>query len=337
VKAIRLTHHLPIADVRPSEVEAPTLGPGEVLVRLKAAGLNHRDLWLFDQPWDAPFILGSDGAGVLEAFGPGAEAAGRGLEPGQAVVINPTQDWGDREDAYGPQFTILGYPRDGTLAEAIAMPVEYIFPGPAHLTWEEAAALPLAGVTAYRAVAVRGRAQAGEKVLVHGIGGGVALFALQFARLLGAQVMVTSTSDEKLERARALGADLAVNSRSGDWERAAREWTGGAGLDLVVESVGGELFARSLYALRLGGRVVTYGTTADSFARVDVETLYWNQLSVIGSTMGSPSDFAAMLKTVEQHGLKPVVDSVWPLAETHAALQRMAQGRQFGKIVVTCE
>jgi NADPH:quinone reductase-like Zn-dependent oxidoreductase len=264
----------------------------------------------------------------------GAGVAGPAV--GAEVVINPSLDWGQREDAYSPQFTILGHPRDGTCAEAIALPAEYVFPKPPHLTWDEAAALPLAGLTAYRAVAVRAQVRAGERVLVHGIGGGVAVFAMQFAQLLGAQVMVTSTRDEKLVRARALGADLAVNSRTGDWEQAAREWTGGAGVDVVVDSVGGDLFARSVYALRLGGRLVSYGTTADSFANVDVETVYWNQLIIIGSTMGSPADFAAMLRFVDEHKLRPVIDSVWPLAQAALALQRMEQGDQFGKIVMRC-
>jgi NADPH:quinone reductase-like Zn-dependent oxidoreductase len=333
VKAIKLTRPIPIEEVTVSKVAEPKPGPGEALVRLRAAALNRRDLWLFDQPWSGPFIMGSDGAGLIGALGPEASR----LQLGQEVVINPTQDWGSREDAYSAEFTILGQPRDGTLAEAIVMPVEYLYPKPAHLTWAEAAALPLAGVTAYRAVAVRAQVQPGDHVLVHGIGGGVALFAMQFAKLLDAHVMVTSTSDRKLERARALGADLTVNSRSQDWERAAREWTGGRGADVVVDSMGGELFARSLYALRLGGRIVTYGTTADSFSKVDVETVYWNQLTILGSTMGSPSDFAAMLNLVETRSLKPVVDSVWPLEQAREALQHMAQGKQMGKIVLTCD
>jgi NADPH:quinone reductase-like Zn-dependent oxidoreductase len=332
MKAVRLSHAVRPEAVETSEVPDPVPGPGEVFIRLKAAALNRRDIWLFDREWDRPFILGSDGAGVVEALGPGAS----GLARGDEVVINPSLDWGGREDAYSNDFTILGHPRDGTCAEAIVIPAEYVFPKPAHLTWEEAAALPLAGLTAYRALAVRARVQAGEQVLVHGIGGGVAVFALQFARLLGAQVMVTSTRDEKLERARALGADLAVNSRKEDWEKAAREWSGGAGVDVVVDSVGGELFARSVYALRLGGRLVTYGTTADSFSNVDVETVYWNQLSLIGSTMGSPADFRAMLAAVARHELRPAVDSVWPLAQAAQALGRMDQGLQFGKIVLNC-
>ncbi|MBI3762385.1 MAG: zinc-binding dehydrogenase [Chloroflexi bacterium] len=332
LKALRLSSPIPLDQLETSEVPEPRPGPGEALIRLKAAALNHRDLWQFIRGWQGSFILGSDGTGVVESLGPGAT----GLAPGAEVVINPSFDWGEREEAYSSQFTILGNPRDGTFAEFIVVPAENVFPKPPHLTWEEAGALPLAGLTAYRVLFSRATLQRGEHVLIHGIGGGVAILALQFAKLAGAMVMVTSTSDEKLERALALGADFGVNSRSGDWDKAAREWSGGEGVDVVVESVGGELFARSIHALRLGGRLVTFGATGGPPPSFDLRTVYWNQLSILGSTMGSPSDFGAMLKIVNERKLKPVIDSVWPLAQGREALMRMAQGRQFGKIVLTC-
>jgi NADPH:quinone reductase-like Zn-dependent oxidoreductase len=317
-------------DLCAEEVPQPQLGPGEVLVRLRAAALNHRDLRLFTWEPERPFILGSDGAGVVEALGPDA----RGPAPGTEVILNPSLDWGTAEDAYGPGWSILGGPRDGTFAQAIAIGAEYVFPKPAHLSFEDAAALPLAGLTAYRALLARAHLQAGERVLIHGIGGGVALFALQFALALGAHVMVTSTSDAKLARARDLGAELAVNGRTDDWAQAARAWTAEAGVDVVVDSIGGEYVTRSLPALRRGGRLVTFGTTADAHADVDLRKVFWNQLTLLGSTMGSPADFAGMLGLVNARQLRPVIDSVFAHEDGCLALERLAQGKQFGKIVL---
>jgi NADPH:quinone reductase-like Zn-dependent oxidoreductase len=222
-------------------------------------------------------------------------------------------------------------PKPSPCRSNICTPSQHIFP------FIEAAALPLAGLTAYRALVPRAQVQPGETVLVHGIGGGVALFVLQFARALGARVMVTSTDDDKLARARALGAEHAVRSRDGDWVAAARAWTGGRGVDVAVDSLGGDYFARSLHALRRGGRLVTFGTTVADQATIDLGCLFWSQLSLLGATMGSPADFAGLLQLVNDHQIRPVIDTVWPLAEGCRAFERMVQGRQFGKIVITCE
>jgi zinc-binding alcohol dehydrogenase/oxidoreductase len=332
MKALRITRAIVPDDLNLSEIPAPVPGPGDVLISLKAAAINHRDLHLFSWAPDAPFTLGSDGAGVVAQAGPEAGA----WMPGAEVIINPSLDWGPREDAYGPDWSILGWPRDGTLAEAIAVRAENVFPKPPHLSFEQAAALPMAGVTAYRALVPRARLQAGERVLIHGIGGGVALLALQFALVLGAKVMVTSTSDDKLERAAAMGADFGVNSRQGDWVASAQEWSGGAGVDVVVESIGGDTLARSLKAMRHGGRLVTFGATSDAHANIKVRLVYWHQLSILGATMGSPADFAGMLALVNAHQIEPVVDSVWPLSEGCRAFERLARGEQFGKVVVRC-
>jgi zinc-binding alcohol dehydrogenase/oxidoreductase len=332
MKALRLTRAIVPDDLSLSDIDAPVPTPGEVLVALRAAAINHRDLHLFNWEPDAPFTLGSDGAGVVVQAGPEAG----NWPPGSEVVINPSLNWGPREDSYGPHWSILGWPRDGTLAEAIAIPAENVFPKPAHLTFEQAAALPLAGVTAYRALVPRARLEPDERVLIHGIGGGVALLAMQFALALGANVMVTSTSDDKLARAAAMGADFGVNSGQGDWVAAAREWSGGPGVDVVVESIGGDTLARSLKTLRHGGRLVTFGTTSDAYANIKVNIVYWHQLSILGATMGSPADFAGMLALVNAHQIVPVVDSVWPLSEGCSAFERLARGEQFGKVVVRC-
>jgi zinc-binding alcohol dehydrogenase/oxidoreductase len=330
MRAFRIVETTSLADLALSEVPDPRPATGEVLIRLRAAALNHRDLGMFDWEPDVSFILGADGSGVIEELGPGVD----GLELGAPVIIYPALDWGEREDAFSPGFTILGWPRDGTFAELVVVPAENVASKPSHLSFEEAAALPLSGLTAYRAVISRAQIQPGEHLVIHGIGGGVALFALQFAKLAGAAIMVTTTSADKLERARALDADLAVDSRAQDWQESARTWSQGAGVDAVIDSVGGERFAESLLALRPGGRIVTYGTTASGLSTVDVETIFWHQLNILGSTMGSPRDFTAMIELANSTRLKPVVDSVWPLAQGREALQRLAQGRQFGKIVL---
>ncbi len=330
MKAFQITAKTVLDELLLSELPEPVAGPGEVLIRLQAAALNHRDLAMFDWEPDRTFILGADGAGVVEAVGPGVTTPAVGTP----VLINPALNWGDRQDAFSPGFSILGWPRDGTFAEAVVVPAENAHPKPEHLSFHEAAALPLAGLTAFRAVVVRAAVRPGERVLVHGIGGGVALFALQFARAAGAVVIVTSTVDEKLKRARALGADAGVNARTANWPAAVREWSGGNGVDVVIDSIGGELYASSLPLLRPGGRLVSYGTTVSEQANIDLSTLFWHQLNLLGSTMGSPQDFRAMLAFVETAKLKPIIDSVWPLAQGSAALQRLAQGRQFGKIVL---
>jgi NADPH:quinone reductase-like Zn-dependent oxidoreductase len=223
-------------------------------------------------------------------------------------------------------------PDDGTYAQLIRVPIANVAPKPKALTFEQAAALPLAGLTAYRAVVTRANVQAGEKVLVIGIGGGVATFALQIAASRGAQVFVTSGSDEKLARARELGATGGVNYPSADWGKEIVALTGG-GPDVVVDSVGGETFNKAIEILRPGGRLVTYGATTGAASKMEIRRIFWKQLSLFGSTMGTSEEFGAMLKLYET-GLSPVVDKVFDLAEAAEAHRRMEEGGQFGKIVL---
>jgi NADPH:quinone reductase-like Zn-dependent oxidoreductase len=336
MKAIVLHGVGDIEALRPEEVPAPAPGPGEVVVRLRAAALNHRDLYICQGRYAGlrfPIIPGSDGVGEVATLGEGVT----GLSVGDQVVINPSLDWGDDPRMSGPQWRILGLPDDGTFAEMVKVPASSVLPRPAGLSDEEAAAIPLAGLTAYRAVVTRGRVQAGENVLVLGIGGGVATFALLIARHLGARVLVTSGSDEKLERARALGAAEGFNYKSTDWVKAAREATGGKGPDLIVDGTGGEVFNQALDAVRPAGRVVSYGATLGVTPELVARRIFWKQLDVLGSTMGSPQDFREMLALFGQGGLHPVVDRVYPLAEAGAALRRMDDAAQFGKIVLRAE
>jgi zinc-binding alcohol dehydrogenase/oxidoreductase len=318
------------------EVPDPSPGAGEVLVRLRAAALNHRDVWIrsgtgaYAGGFSRPVILGSDGAGEVITVGSGVDPA----LAGRAVVINPSLDWGDDDEKPGPRFRILGLPDDGTYAEGIRIPARNVHAKPARLTFEEAAAIPLAALTAYRAVVSRARVRAGETVLVTGIGGGVSTFALQIAAHLKARVLVTSGSDAKLARARELGAAGGANYRTQDWSREIVALTGGQGPDVVIDSVGGETFARAVDILKPGGRIATYGATSGPVKEFAPRSVFWKQITVLGTTMGSPREFEAMLQLYDAGGLRPVVDRVFPLAEAAVAHRRMEEAGQFGKIVL---
>ena len=332
MKAIRLHQPGGPEQLRFEEVPTPVPGTGEVLVQLKAAALNHRDVWIrmgMQMADRLPLIPGSDGAGLVAEIG---SATGH-LKVGDAVVINPSLSWGDREDHPSPGFKILGGPDPGTYAEFIVVTAENVFPKPSPLSMEEAAAMPLASVTAWRAVITRGQVRPGDRVVILGIGGGVATFALQIARAAGAMVIVTSSTRAKLERARELGADLAISYTSEDWEKIVLERTGG-GADLIIDSVGKETWGKALRALRPGGRLVTFGATTGRATEVDIRQVFWNQISILGTTMGSPREFAAMLQLYQAGRLKPVVDSVFPLRDAPAAHRRMDEAQQFGKIVL---
>ncbi|MEZ5101027.1 MAG: zinc-binding dehydrogenase [Thermoleophilia bacterium] len=300
----------------------PVAGPGEVVVELRACALNRRDTLVrkgvYEFPF--PFVPGSDGAGVRR-------------DTGEEVVVLPSLAWGEREAAPGPDFRILGGPDDGTYAELIRVPEENVFPKPPGLSWYEAAAFPLAGLTAYRALFTRARLEAGETVLVLGAGSGVATFAIQLARQAGARVLVTSSSQGKLERARELGAEAGIDYTAGDWAAEVRERTGGRGVDVVVDSVG-STWPDSLRALALGGRLVVFGATRGTEVQLQVRPFYFGQHSLLGTTMGSPSEFAALLDRIGRGDWKPVVDSVRPLGEAAAAHARMEEGAQFGKLVL---
>lgn len=312
-------------------VPDPQPGPGEAVVRLRAAALNHRDAWIRRGLYAGirlPVILGSDGAGNVESIGDGVSASWLG-EP---VVINPSLDWGADSRVQGPSYRILGLPDDGTYAERVRVPAANLFPKPPALSWEAAAAVPLAGLTAYRALVTRARVQAGETVLVTGIGGGVATFTLLLARHLGARVFVTSGSDAKIDRARELGAIGGVNYRSDTWVRDAQRLTGG-GPDLVVDSAGRDTFPALLDIVRPGGRIVTFGATTGSASTVEVRRIFWKQISILGSTMGTPDEFASMLGLFDG-SLAPVVDRVFPIEAAAGAHRRMDQAEQFGKIVL---
>ncbi len=312
------------------QVPDPTPGAGEAVVRVRAAALNHRDAWITHGLYAGirlPIILGSDGAGEVAAVGADVDASW----VGKAVVINPSLDWGDDDRAQGPKYRILGLPDNGTHAEFVKVPAVNLFAKPRTLSWEEAAALPLAGLTAYRAVATRAKVRPGETVLVTGIGGGVSTFALLFARHLGARVLVTSGSDEKIVRARELGAEGGANYRAADWGKVIHDLCGGP--DVVIDSAGHESFPTLLEIAKPGARLVSFGATTGSPTTVELRRIFWKQLSILGTTMGTPREFGAMLELFDG-GLRPVVDKVYPLAAAAAAHRRMNQAEHFGKIVL---
>ncbi|MCW7989082.1 alcohol dehydrogenase [Streptomyces platensis subsp. clarensis] len=312
--------------LRIAETTEPVPGPGEVRVRLRAAGLNHRDLFLMDsRSGEEPaFIPGSDGAGVVAAVGDGVAE----VRVGDEVVINPTLGW--EHSAHTPTVPdILGGPTNGTLAEAVVVPAVNAVLKPAHLSWPEAAALPLAALTAYRALFTRGGLSAGEHLLVPGIGGGVAGWALLLAKAAGARVTVTSRSAEKRARSLCMGADQALCS-GGDW---ANE-LGQACVDLAVDGVGPAVFSQLPNVLRPGGRVVLYGATTGDELQMPLRTLFFHQYSLLGTSMGSAEEFRDLLAFVDQHRIRPVVDRVYALEEITAAYGQMEAGRQFGNVVI---
>lgn len=320
----------------------PEPGPGEALLEIRAAALNHLDLYSRSQhrakPRSEAVIIGSDAAGVVRATGSAVE----GLEPGEAVVLDPGLSCGacelceQGEESECPAFDLVGRGVPGTFAELVVVPAANLAPKPEHLDFEQAAALPLDHLTAWRMVRTRGRLRAGETVLIHGIGGGAALAALQIAKLTGAEAIVTSSSDEKLQRARAIGADETINYQTRpDVARATHELTDGRGADLVIDTVGSATLAESLSAARNGGRVVLCGATTGAEGTFDIREVFWRQLSILGSTMGSRADFREMLATASQQRLVPVVDSVWHLSELEPALDRLERAEQFGKIVLS--
>jgi zinc-binding alcohol dehydrogenase/oxidoreductase len=313
--------------------ERPDLhpGPGEAVVSLTAAALNRRDVWIRLGQYAGlkfPIVLGSDGAGVVMGVaGDGARWLDR------EVIINPALNWSSSQGAQDQKaFQILGLPRDGTFAEQVLVPVENLAEKPAHLSAEEAAALPLAGLTAFRAVSVRAKLAPGEKVLVTGAGGGTATFAVLFALALGAEVYVTSGSSEKIACAKSMGAAGGVNYRDADWDSALKQMAGG--FDVIIDSTMGEGFAKLVELANPGGRIAFFGATAGNPLELNARRIFWKQLSILGTTMGSPSDFAAMVALVNEKKLRPIVDKVFPLQEADAALDRMLNSVQFGKIVL---
>jgi NADPH:quinone reductase-like Zn-dependent oxidoreductase len=312
----------------------PEPGPGETVVRLHAAALNRRDLFAtYGQypgvkPDILPCIPGSDGSGEVVARGDGAGGPGEGTE----VVVNPALYWGDDPRRPGKEYRILGIPDDGTFAQFVKVPADNVFPKPSHLSHEEAAAIPLGALTAYRALVTRGEVREGETVVVPGVGSGVATLVVQMAASLGARVFVTSGSDEKIEKAKEFGAEGGVNYNAEDWSRELKSMAGG--VDLSVDLVGGEAFNALVSLARPGGRIVAVGATAGPTPKAMTIRVALKFLDVLGTAMGTNEEFGAMLDLYAEQGLHPTINETFPLEEAAAALKHMEEGKGIGKIVL---
>lgn len=339
MKALYFEEHGGIDSLRYGERPEPEPGPGEVRVRLETAALNHLDLFVLQGmpgiPIGLPHIGGADGAGQVDALGEGVED----VEIGAEVVFDPGLSCGRceycraGEQSLCIRFGVLGEHNDGTFAESVVVAAASLAPRPQHLSWEESAAFGLTFLTAWRMLINRGGLRPGETVLIHGIGGGVSLACLQLAKLVGARAIVTSREEAKLERAKELGADETIPSDE-DVARSVRALTGKRGADVVVDSVGEATWMSSLKSAAKGGRIVTCGATSGPNPKEEVRLIFWNQLSIIGSTMGSRDDWRRLMATVAAESLRPVVDEVIPLADGASAYSRLEQAQQFGKIVL---
>ncbi|MBI2796569.1 MAG: zinc-binding dehydrogenase [Gemmatimonadetes bacterium] len=328
---LQLRHDLP---------EGPDPGPGEVRLRVMAAALNHLDVFLVAGlpgiTIEPPFVVATDGAGIVDAVGAGVTH----VKAGDHAIVNPGVSCGACEYCLAGEqplcvkFAILGEHRPGFAAERVVVPAGNVAAIPAHVPWEQAAAFPLATLTAWRMVVTRAQVKAGDDVLIWGIGGGVALAALAICVARGARVWVTSSSPDKLARAKALGAHDGLDYTTQEVGRAIRQATNKRGVDVVIDSVGEATWSQSLMALGKRGRLVTCGGTSGPMVQTDVRRLFWNQWSLLGSTMGSDAEFAAIVDEFRAGRLVPQVDSVHPLADGRAAYERLASGRQFGKVVI---
>jgi len=327
--------------LRLQDVPDPKAAPGEVLVRVRACALNHLDIFVREGipalKTPLPFWTGCDIAGDVAEVGPDVT----GLRVGDRVCVNPNLTCGrcefciQGEDSLCVRYGILGEHRPGGLAELVAVSAENVLPLPAHVSYEHAASFILTNMTAWRMVVTQARVRPGEDVLILGVGGGVSSTAVQIAKLCGARVLVTSSSDAKLERARQLGADVSINYAKEDWESAVYEKTAKRGVDVVLENVGAQTWKQSLRSLRKGGRLVTCGATTGPIAETDIRIVFWKQIHIIGSTMANRREFNDVMRLFFAGRLKAIVDEIVPLKDGAAAQRRLAEGRQFGKIVLT--
>jgi NADPH:quinone reductase-like Zn-dependent oxidoreductase len=341
VKAFGFYEHGGIEKLQLLDVPKPEVGADEALIGVKAVALNHLDLWVREGlpglKLKYPHILGSDLAGVIAEVGVNV----RDLAVGTRVTINPSL-WCGRcefcrggEESLCTEFKIFGEHTSGASAEFVAVPARNVLPIPDGLSFEEAAAAPLAFLTAWRALISRAQLRVGEDVLILGAGSGVSTAAIQIAKRAGARVFVTSHSDEKLARAKELGADVGLNYTRVEFDREVFALTGKRGVDVVLDSVGQATWVKSIRALCKGGRLVTIGATTGANPPEEVRLIFWKQIAILGSTMSNQKEFRDVMKLVFRREFKPVIDRVYPLERAREAHERLAAGEQFGKVVVT--
>jgi NADPH:quinone reductase-like Zn-dependent oxidoreductase len=343
MKALAFFEHGELEKLQITELPPPPIGANDVLINIKASALNQLDLFVRrGSPalkLHLPHIPGSDGAGVIAAMGENVSE----LQVGQRVTINPGVSCGRcefciaGEESLCADFKIIGEHMHGTAAEFVRVPARNVLPIPDAISFEQAASAPLVFLTAWRALISRARLRAGEDVLILGAGAGTATAAIQIAKYAGARVFVTSSSEEKLQRARLLGADFALNYKSDDWDRQLFALTGKRGVDVVFESVGAQTWLKSIRALRKGGRLVTIGATTGARPQEELGYIFWKQIDILGSTMSNQREFREVMKLVLRGELQPVIDSVFPLERAQEAHARLESGAQFGKIVLKIE
>jgi NADPH:quinone reductase-like Zn-dependent oxidoreductase len=341
MKALTLVAVGGLQHLRVQELPEPTIrSPDQVLLRVHSAALNRLDLFVAQGlpgiTYSLPHIMGSDAAGTVQEVGAGVHQ----VRTGDRVMVNPTLSCGtcracrNGEDSLCPSFRVLGEHCPGTIAEYIVVPSGNVARVPSGMSWAQAAGFSLATLTAWRMLSTRARLQAGEIVLIWGIGGGVALASLQVARLLGARTIVTSSSANKLETARKLGADVTLNHRLADVAAEVRKLTDGRGADVVVDSVGEQTWQGSLRSLKRGGRLVVCGATTGPAVSLDLRRLFWHQWNILGSTLGGRQEYAEIVRLAGEGKLWPPVDRVVPLSEGIAAFERLKRGEQVGKLVI---
>lgn len=318
------------APIITEDIPAPQPSDHDVLISVQASALNHRDLWISKGQYakiSYPVIPGSDGAGIVISSGT------KHTPVGSRVLINPNIDWGVLPAIQSPSYSILGMPSQGTMAEMISVPAHRVHRIPDHLSFEQAAALPLAGLTAYRAVFTKGLIQSGQTVLITGIGGGVALMAMQFALASGAKVYCTSGQQSKIDKAIALGASGGALYTDEEWAKSL-QIQHPDGFDCVIDSAGGPQWNQLTGLIKTGGRLVFYGATLGNVPELSLQRLFWKQITICGSTMGSDAEFEMMLHFCAYHGIIPIIDSIYSIDDASNAFSHMEKGGQFGKIVL---
>lgn len=313
------------------DVEKPTVNKGEVLVNIKASALNHRELWIQKGLYPGmalPCILGADGTGLVTEIG-------QGVEPkwiNKAVIIYPAYGWGDNESAPTRKFRVLGMPDPGTIAEYIKVPQENLIEKPKYLSWAEAAAIPVAGLTAWRALVRHGGIKNGSKVLITGIGGGVAQAGLGIAKAFGADIYVTSSSISKIGQAISAGAKGGVNYKEEDWHLQLKELSGG--IDIVLDSSPSPILDNYFRFMNYGGRIVAYGSTGSPKTTINISKFFLRHIQFIGTAMGSPQEFMDLIGFMEKNEIKPMVHSEYPFDKSIDATLALQEGKQIGKIVI---
>jgi len=318
--------------VRVTDVETPEPAAGEVRVAIKAASMNHREMWISRGLYPGmvtPCTMGCDGAGVVDMIGDGVE----GVEIGDEVVLYPGRDWGPNRHAPQAEFGLLGMPHPGTIAEYVCVPSENLAPKPAGMSWEEAACSILTGLTAWRALMFKGQLQATDTVLISGVGGGVATFGLAYAVALGCKVYVTGESEAVIERAKSMGAIDGLLYTDPEWRKKVGPMTGG--IDVVLDGAPGPSYANYIRAIKPGARIVIYGSTAGDKFEITATGVFLKSASIVGSQVGDPEDFRNMLEFIGKHGIRPVIEKTFPLAEADKALLYLEKDHKFGKVAIT--